>query len=175
MFIEQPRRAELDLLGAHHPSAEPLDRFRFPGDRAGHVLGVVFVVLTLDVEVGLDVLDGFHGSRPGAGGDVVNHGKCADGLGAQPFVEDGSAGSLANEPVLRQGHDQHVTHLLGPLQVSNVARVEQVERSVAVDDGLAVGPQSPTDAAEIIQAVCFPVARHVAAWTRAPDRAGRGT
>ena len=95
---------------------------------------------SLDVVVGPEESYRFDGRRRAVDGHEVDAVQRGQSLGPETRGEDGSPWSLVHVPVRGHRHDQEVAHPAGRLEVLDVADVQEVETSVAVDHRLAAAP-----------------------------------
>ena len=117
-----------------------LDRIAFERNLAGDVALRVLVVLALDVDRGPDALDGAHRIGGVVDGDPIDIFERGQHLGAQFGVEHRAAGTLVDETVGGDGDDQHVAELAGGFEMADVAEMQEIERTVGLDHGLAGAP-----------------------------------
>src|SRR5208283_2201416 len=111
------------------------------GDVAGQIVERIGVFASLAVKVRAHTFDGFDGRRMRYDDDVVHAFQGGEPAGAQLVIEIRPARTLIDVLLAGDGHDQEVTQRLGFLEVHDVARVDQVEGAVALDDLLPLAPQ----------------------------------
>ena len=128
------------LVGEMDAPAIGLDRIAFKRDLAGDVALRVLVVLALDVDRGSDALDGAYRIGGVVDGDPIDIFERGQHLGAQFGVEHRTAGTLVDETVGGDSDDQHVAELASGLEMTHVTEMQEIERPVRLDDGLAGAP-----------------------------------
>ena len=117
-----------------------LDRVALERNLAGDVALRVLVVLALDVDRRSDALDGAHRVGGVVDGDPIDIFKRGQHLGAQFGVKHRASGTLVDETVGGDGDDQHVAELASGLEMTHVTEMQEIERPVRLDYGLAGAP-----------------------------------
>ena len=131
MFIEQVAGAEGELVGEHDGAAMGFHGVLLQLDVAGDVVAGLAVLAALAVHARLHLVQQFHRRDGRIDGNLIHTGKRSQVFGAQALTEDRPARSLVDKVIPRDGDQQHITLLPGPLQVADVAGVHQVKGAVA--------------------------------------------
>src|SRR5207249_2434600 len=150
-LIEQLGRAEHDVRGELDAAAEPADRLLLRGDAPRDVALAVRVVAAFAVDVRTQELDRLHRRRPLVDRADVDALQRRDRFGAAPVVEDRTAGALVHEPVGRDGHHEDVPVAARRLEVADVAGVQEIEHTVALDDGLVPLAERSEDIGQLVE------------------------
>ena len=134
VLVDERGGTEGLAAGEGQPTARLPHRRLLLKDLAGDVLGRVFVVRSLHVDVGLDQTDRLDSRGRGVDGDEVDALERREHLGPELLGERRPVRPLVDMLVGRDGDDEHVAHRPGFFEVPQVADVEQVEHAVAMDD-----------------------------------------
>ncbi len=100
---------------------------------------VVLVLAAFDVDVGTEIGEEIDGGVSGVDVDVVDEFESGEVFGAEFLGDIGASFAFADVGVSGEGDDENVALLFGELEIANVAWMDDVEASVAVDDGFPGG------------------------------------
>ena len=131
VLIEQVAGAEGELVGEHDGAAMGFHGVLLELDVAGDIVAGLAVFAALAVHAGPHLVQQGHGRHGRVDGDLVHTGQGSQVFGAQALTEYGPARALVDKVIPRDGDQQHITLLPGPLQVADVAGVHQVKGAVA--------------------------------------------
>ena len=141
IVVEEAGGTENHRADVTHFAAQFFHRGHVVPDVAGDVVGRILVFQPLAVDVGTNQLDGLHGGGVRHHHHMIHRLKGGERLSPKGIVEKRATRALVHMGSSRKSDNQDIPEFFGLLEMDDVAGMNQIKGSVALDETTALPAQ----------------------------------